>query len=282
MSFKAFVRDWLPPALLTQIRRYRAPRGPADWEYCPDGQIAADPAEGGWNDTTVRDTQLQTWPAFVELASGNGPLGINHTDLEPCAGNHSAHNTVLSFGYALALAAAGRPSVSLLDWGGGIGHYGVFARSLLPGTRVEYFCKEVPVLCAGGREALPDGTFFDTEAACRGRKYDLVLASGSMHYSPDWRATLDLLASVTGAYLYVTRLPVVQEAPSFVVVQRPHACGYETEYRGWFLNRGELLSAAEELGLELVRELLIDERPVVHNAPEQAEYRGFLFRPRAV
>jgi hypothetical protein len=63
------------------------------------------------------------------------------------------------------------------------------------------------------------------------------------------------------------------------VVQRPREYGYETEYPGWFINRRELLDAAAEAGLEHRREFLIMERPVVPGAPEQCEYRGFLFEP---
>ena len=69
-------------------------------------------------------------------------------------------------------------------------------------------------------------------------------------------------------------------AASFVVVQRPYVHGYDTEYPGWFLNRAEFLAAADGLGMRLVREFLIQERPFVPDAPEQADYRGFLFEPR--
>jgi len=279
MNLRKVAKDWLPPVVTDLIRRARAPREPAGWEFRPEGWRATAGDEGGWNVESVRDTQLRTWPEFLRLAEGTGPLGINHTDLVPSAENHGAHNTVMSFAYVLALAAAGRPTLSFLDWGGGIGHYGVLSRSLLPHTQVDYYCKDVPVLCAGGRTVLPEATFFERDEACTGRTYDLVLASGSLHYSEDWRATLSLLTRLTGRYLYVTRLPVVQRVPSYVVVQRPHACGYLTEYQGWFLNREELLSTTAELGLELVREFLIDERPPVPGAPEPAEYRGFLFRP---
>jgi putative methyltransferase (TIGR04325 family) len=282
MNFRKLARDWLPPAVVDMVRRARAPRGPGDWEYRPEGWRADAAEVGGWNVESIRDAQLRTWPDFVRLAEGSGPLGINHTDLVPNSEDHGAHNTVMSFAYVLALAAAGRSAVSLLDWGGGIGHYGVLSRSLLPHTQVDYYCKDVPLLCAGGRSVLPEATFFEQDEACSGRTYDLVLASSSLHYSEDWRATLALLAKVTGRYLYVTRLPVVQQAPSYVVVQRPHACGYHTEYQGWFLNREALLGAADSLGLALVREFLIDERPPVPNAPEQAGYRGFLFRPAGV
>lgn len=279
MNFRKVAKDWLPPAMLELIRRARAPREPAGWEYRPEGWRPVPPETGGWNEASIRDTQLQTWPDFVRLANSTGPLGINHTDLVPSAENHGAHNTVMSFAYVLALAAGGRPALSLLDWGGGIGHYAVLARSLLPETRIEYHCKDVPHLCAGGREVLPHDTFFAREDECAARTYDLVLASSSLHYSEDWRATLRLLAGVTGGYLYVTRLPIVQKAPSYVVVQRPHACGYHTEYQGWFLNRAEFLETAADFGLVLLREFLIDERPPVPDAPEPAEYRGYLFRP---
>ena len=80
--------------------------------------------------------------------------------------------------------------------------------------------------------------------------------------------------------LYLTRQPCVQHAPSYVVVQRPYRHGYQTEYPGWFLNQPELLGYSAELGLRLVREFLVDERPFVPNAPEQADYRGFLFAAR--
>ena len=49
---------------------------------------------------------------------------------------------------------------------------------------------------------------------------------------------------------------------------------------GWCFNRGEFLAAAEACGLTLLREFVVGHRPVIHNAPEQNEYRGYLFRPR--
>jgi putative methyltransferase (TIGR04325 family) len=279
---KHLVRDWLPPAILSAIRRVRARGKQPDWEYCPEGWHTRSAAIRGWNVEDVVESQRRTWDDFVRLASGTGPLGINHTDIPPHPLNHGAHNTVMAFAYVLALAAHGKESVSLLDWGGGLGHYAVLGRSLLPpGVRLEYFCKEVPLLCAAGRRLLPEATFFDTEEACEGRTYDLVMASGSLHYAEDWRAALARLAGLAAPYFYLTRQPIVEAAPSFVVVQRAYGCGYNTEYLGWFLNRGEILNAASTAGLELVREVLIDEHPEVAGAPEQCHYRGFLFRRAA-
>ena len=104
--------------------------------------------------------------------------------------------------------------------------------------------------------------------------------SGSFHYTEDWKRLFRRLASATRSYLYITRLPVVHSVASFVVVQQgPSPYGYLTEYIGWFLNREEFLNHGASLGLELVREFLIHERPFVQGAPEQCEYRGYLFRP---
>ncbi|HYM82602.1 MAG TPA: methyltransferase, TIGR04325 family [Candidatus Dormibacteraeota bacterium] len=184
----------------------------------------------------------------------------------------------MSFGYVLARVGRGHGRLLMLDWGGGLGHYRIYAKSLLPEVEIEYHCRDLPTLTREGRRLQPDATFHDSDGAALQRKYDLVLASSSLQYSRDWRDILAKLASGTGRYLYVTRQPFVDSARSFVVIQRPYRHGYMTEYPGWFLNRDEFLGETRRLGLELVREFLIEERPFVPRAPEQGDYRGFLFR----
>jgi putative methyltransferase (TIGR04325 family) len=165
----------------------------------------------------------------------------------------------------------------MLDWGGGIGHYAIYARALLPEVALDYHCRDLPRFAAAAKDVLPEAAFHDADETALARTYDLVLASSSLHYSRDWRAALAKLAAVAAPYLYVTRQPFVETAASFVVVQRPYRYGYMTEYPGWFLNRAEFLGETRALGLQLLREFLIAERPVVRGAPEQADYRGFLF-----
>ena len=222
-------------------------------------------------------TQLAGWPAFVQSVEAPAPFGVSNEAVNMTELDFGFHNTVMSFGYVLARTGHGRSRLSILDWGGGIGHYYLYARALLPEVELDYHCRDLPRFATAGRGVLPRATFHDRDETALSQAYDLVLASSSLHYSKDWRADLAKLASVSGGYLYVTRQPFVDTASSFVVVQRPHRYGYLTEYPGWFLNRGEFLTAADELGLELLREFLIAERPVVPGAPEQADYRGFLF-----
>src|SRR5205814_1473746 len=85
-------------------------------------------------------------------------LGLNHeapvAEIERAA-DLSAHNLLVSFGYVLALTARDRDGISVLDWGGGIGHYYALGRALLRGVEIEYTSRDLPLLSARGRELLP-------------------------------------------------------------------------------------------------------------------------------
>ncbi len=224
--------------------------------------------------------QLATWPQYVRKVRGSGPLGISHTDPHLVTDDPGAHNSMLCFAYVAALASRGKERLRVLDWGSGLGHFYEVARSVLPEVSLEYTCKELPLLCEAGRQALPQVTFLESDAAALAQRYDLVLSSSSLQYAEEWRRLLTALAGAATDYLYVTSLPLVWRVPSYVAVQRPYACGYGTEYLGWVLNRQEVLEVAREAGAELVREFVIDARPEIRGAPEEPSYGGFLFRRR--
>jgi putative methyltransferase (TIGR04325 family) len=250
---------------------------PPHWEYVPEGFARE---AKGWNVQAISDAYREKWPSYLTAIEGTKPLGVYH---EVPSGrsvgfeDHAAHNTLVSYAYVLALAARARARISLLDWGGGSGHYLPLSRVLVPGVEIDYHCKDVPVLAAHGRELFPDATFYDDDS-CLERRYDLVLASGSLQYVVDWKATLAALAGASEGLLYVTRAPIALRSASFVVLQRAYDYGYDTEYLGWVLNREELLAAAQESGAELVREFLLSAWLSAAGAPEApVGHRGFLF-----
>jgi putative methyltransferase (TIGR04325 family) len=165
----------------------------------------------------------------------------------------------------------------VLDWGGGLGYHAVVARAALPETvELDYHCKDLARVCELGREVVPEVTFWDDDA-CFERRYDLVLASSALQYVEDWRTTLGLLATATTDALFLTRVPIVVEHPSFVVLQRAHGYRFESEYLSWVFNRDELLRAALATGVGLVREFVLGFRPHVVGAPEQDETWAYLF-----
>ena len=74
-----------------------------------------------------------------DLAGQNGaaPLGVSLEVPESCGGQIAtddlgAHNTLMSYGYVLGRAAHNKSRISILDWGGGPGHYYLIGRALLP------------------------------------------------------------------------------------------------------------------------------------------------------
>lgn len=268
------------PAPPVEAPRPVEPEGPPHWEYVPEG--FARPAKG-WNVQAISDAYREKWPSYLAAIEGTKPLGVYHEMPRGTAigwEDESAHNTLVSYAYVLALAARGRDRISVLDWGGGIGHYLPLSRAILPGVEIDYHCKDVTVLAEHGRELFPEASFYDDDS-CLEREYDLVFASGSLQYASDWQATLGALARASAGLLYVTRAPVALRAPSFVVLQRAYDYGYDTEYLGWVLNRDELLAVADAAGVTLVREFLVSAQISAQGAPEApVGHRGFLFAPR--
>ena len=284
MRIKELVRLFVPPVFFVRPDKLRlrglAAESLVEWEYVPEGweYIRKHPEVKGWNVNEVLQVCKSKWPKFVSMVQSTGPLGIAHeSDLSTNTDIYS-HNGAMSFGYAVGLAAHSLDSLSMLDWGGGIGHYYLFAKALLPNVEIDYHCKDTPLLAGYGAQLLPQQHFYSDES-CLNSTYDFVMANTSMHYTEDWQSLLLGLARSTRRYLYVACLPTVLEAASFVFVQRPYAYGYNTEYLAWCLNQAEFLKYARNAGLELVREFVYGYAPRIHRAPEQNQYRGYLFRP---
>jgi putative methyltransferase (TIGR04325 family) len=260
------------------VRPLRTP----EWSYVGNVWPTDDPRVAGWNHPSVVEAQKSRWADFVAAVQSNGPLGINHEAAQVASDNPSTHNAIMTFAYALARTAGTRTAMSVLDWGGGLGYYAVIARAMLPAITFDYTVKEIPAISAEGRRLNPDVRFTDDAETALARRYDLVFASNAIQYADDWRGLLVRFADAAERWVFLTRVPLVERAASFVVAQRPHHVGYRTEYLSWTFNRGELLAHAAAVGLSLEREfLMVDERNEgVAGAPEAHDNRGFLFRAR--
>lgn len=281
MSIKEIIKLFAPP-IFVKLARSVFPKeraAPPEWQYIADGwkYERFHPEVKGWNVTDVLEAYKSKWANFVEMTEGTGPLGVAHESDLAANEDINNHNTILTFAYALTLAARGLTSLSMLDWGGGIGHYFLLAKAVLPGVAIDYHCKDVPVVAEYGARLFP-GQHFYSDDSCLQRTYDFVMASTSMHYTEDWKSLFAGLTAAAQGYVFITRLPTALLAPSYVFLQRAYNYGYNTEYLGWCLNRGEFLNEGEKLGLSLIREFIIGERPTIVDAPEPCQYRGFLFR----
>jgi len=109
---------YLPAFVVTRINYLLS-----DWVYVPEGWRAQRQEMKGWTDPDVADAVARHWPTLVRNLQGPGPLGVSHFPWSVTRDEPGYHNAMMSYGYVLALAAMKKDNISLLDWGGGAGHY---------------------------------------------------------------------------------------------------------------------------------------------------------------
>lgn len=267
-------RALLPPIVPAVIRRLRG-KANAEWSYAPSWPSLGD---RGWLEPAIAATQAGRLAGYRASVAAPRPLGASPEGDANGPPDYAVHNTYMSFAYAFARAALESQPVTLLDWGGGLGQYHLLARSLFPDVELSYVCHDLPQLVATGTPVANEAAFDADAARVLRSTYSLVVASSSLQYAENWQSVLSGLCAAAHPWLYVTRIPVVLGADDYVIVQRAHRHGYPTSYPGWVVNRRSLLDGVLNAGFDLVREVLIDERPLIPGAPEQPEYRGFLFR----
>jgi len=285
VTLRRLARGLTPPLLVSGARRltHATQRRSPEWEYVPEGWARPRDDLRGWNVQSVLDAYASKLPEFREALDDTGGIALS-TSAAVGTGtpNIADQNTTLAFAYALLLASRHSDRISVLDWGGGLGYFYFVARALLPeNVELDYHCKDVPTICEYGREALPEINFWDNDR-CLTRQYDLVFASSSLQYSEAWMSDLTHLARASRSYLFLTRVPVIFEHASFVVLQRTHGYRFDTEYLSWVVNKQELLNTAADADMTLLREFLIGYQPHVVGAPEQDETRAYLFRRRTL
>jgi putative methyltransferase (TIGR04325 family) len=270
-----------PPIIPRAFARLRSGSPNYILEYAPEAVYAETDSAGGesvpgWNAENVAATERGKWEAFCRNAAGAGPLGFSHEhpDLDVTR-SVPFHNVHLTFAYALALAASGKNSVSVLDWGGALGHYYQIGKALLPDLHLDFHCKELPNMVEVGRLLNPEVHWY-ADDSCLERSYDLVMMNGSLQCFPEWRPVLRRVSAAAGAYFFLTRVPVVENSPTFAAWQQV----YDSKMIHMQFNQDELLQAAADCGLEVFREVVVGDRPYIHNAPEQCELRGWIFRRR--
>jgi putative methyltransferase (TIGR04325 family) len=244
-----------PPIVLSAARavKRRVTSHVPVWEIVPGGwnDVRRDDKIRGWNiDSAVAATEVRARNILSANLGALAPFGMTAETADAPAPMLEFHNTATSFAQAFLSSTRMLQRASVLDWGGGLGHYSEICRAITPELIIDYHCSELPEFARRGRELFPAVTFYDDEG-WRARTYDFVFSSSSLQYVEQWQSTFRALAEAArGRRLFVTRIPVCFQAPAFVFVQRPYDWGFGTEYAAWCFNRRDFLAT---------------------------EYRGFLF-----
>jgi len=250
-----------------------APAAPTtpEWAMQPEGWRDEPEDAGGWSDEGVNQLRLHRLLDVAARLATTAP--VDFLAWRYCI--------IQDFVHAVARAAHGRASVSVLDWGGGLGEYALYLRALWPELTVDYHVREVPAVCDYGRAATPDITFHETNEAAFARRYDVVFAATALQYEFDWQTALVRLVHAAERFVLLTRVPMVVGRPTFVVRQCPQLYGGTTSYQSWVFNQQALLQVLGGAPVTLLRETLVDERIVIPDAPEQPISRGLLLARRS-
>jgi putative methyltransferase (TIGR04325 family) len=271
-SFKNFILR----LIYQSLQRTRDALSPTILEYAPNGwkTVLQQGRSSGWNDVSVVNSESAKWDEFCSRVAAPNPLGFyhEHDDLS-ITGHVPFHNINITFGYVLAMVARNKSKLSLLDYGGSLGHYYKIATSLVSDIEFDYHCKEFPGIAAAG-EALNPLVKWHTDNGCLQRSYDLVMISSSLQYMENWKEFLRKISPSVGDYLYLTRINVQNLTPEFVAIQN----AYKTQMLVLMFNRDELLQVVYDCGFSLVREFIMEDCPFIKYAPVQCVMRGWLFR----
>jgi putative methyltransferase (TIGR04325 family) len=257
----------------------KAELGRAEWTALP-GQKTLENQNQGWSHESIVNIQVKKWEALNrELVTNPTALMINHEAPQDSWGDDLFfQNQILCFGHALALASAGRKRLSWLDYGGGLGQYGFYAKALYPDLIQNYTCFDLPLFREAAAKLNLKGRYLSDKKATLSGKYDLIFAGSSLWYDDTWKDTLGQMAGSGASYLMVARQLMVEKAPSFVVQQQASRHGYLTQYQAWVLNQSEFLETAREKGLELVRKYYLNDMTYVHRAIENPRFVSYLFK----
>jgi putative methyltransferase (TIGR04325 family) len=273
MPLKDGIKRVVPPIALDGWRaaRRKYSRRPPSWEFVGYEWVDDDP---GWDSAGVVEAYRQKLPRFRQAIVAPAPIGVGSEAIATEAANPYDQNVVLECAYAVSRARGPRSQLSILDWGGGFGYTSFVVRELFPDLDVDFHVRDVPRVVAAARPLVPDVVFWDSDE-CLDREFDLVTASSSLQYAPEWKVMLSRLGHA-GRSLFLSRLPVTLTAPTFATRQR----AYATSYIGWVLNRDELLEAAHAADLDFVREFHEGWSADISGAPGANEHRAFLFTRR--
>ena len=123
------------------------------------------PAIKGWDVESVLNAYKANWPIFLKNLEGALPIEISPESDSTQRSNLIFHNMLMTYGYVLAYCSRHKSRFSMLDWGGGIGHYYLISQKLLPELNIEYHCKDFPRFAEYGKTLFPEARFY-SDATC--------------------------------------------------------------------------------------------------------------------
>ena len=275
--FEKKLKLFIPPIFSLFWRKVRPRRVRGHLIYAPDGiDTKIQENGGGWDSDHIAKDMESEIENFTRQCQSSASLSFSHLSSE--SGSEDAlriHNLHMTWAYVISLASRKKEKISILDWGGGLGHFYQIAKAIFPGDPIDYHCKEVASTVSVGRRVNPNITWHDDDT-CLARTFDLVLVSGSLQYMENWTDFIRNLSSSVESYLLLLRTPIVDDGPGFFSIQQIG----ETELLHQQFSEPDIINEMENCGFILVREFFDGSRLKIVQAKVECELKGWLFKKK--
>jgi putative methyltransferase (TIGR04325 family) len=262
-ELKILIREVTPPVVLRLLRPFRERRSPRYGYFGDyptfDAAVADCTTDGYSNDQIVARVSEQTEEVKDRFSGQATSVLLDGRIMQNLAAT------------LLAISSGARATLSVLDFGGGLGiHHYQMSPFLAVQSKLSWLVCETEVMVReGNRRGRSPGLQFVSSLDEAHGPFDLVLASGAIQYLPDPLETLARLAQLSD-HLLLNRLPLVPSDRDRLTVHKVDPAIYPAVIPTWFLSERRWFARLEALGFEVTMRwevpqdvLVLDGAPVV-------------------
>jgi putative methyltransferase (TIGR04325 family) len=177
------------------------------------------------------------------------------------------------------LMSAPYAELTVLDFGGAMGHHFFRLNRLLPTQlKLKWIVLELPKTAFTARGIFKSDqlTFISDLAELNGAKIDVILASGSIQYTPRPFAILSKLMSLEAKSIILDRMPITDSFDDRILMQRVPPEIYEATYPVHFLSGKKIKSFFEAGSWQRILHWSLDEEIVMLDG-KPVKYSGMLY-----
>ena len=267
VKLRKYIKDWLPPALLRQLRKIHRGggitfEGPfATWDE-------AMRMSNGYDSQQILDRVLA---ATLKVKNGEATYERDSVLFDEF---HYAWPVAAGLMWA---AAEDGGRLSVLDFGGSLGSSYFQNRHFLKGLQdVRWSVVEQAHFVKAGKQYIQDEQlrFYETIGKCvESEQPNVVLLSGVLQYLEKPYEVLELLLNMDAELLIIDRTPFLNSyADDVVKVQVNPSSMYSAAYPLWFFKKSNFLRVAISNGYQLKAEF-----DALDRLDSSAKWKGMFF-----
>ena len=272
MTVKAFIKDWLPPAVLRAIRSSRT------------GNIRFEGDYATWEEALAHCAGYDAQEILARVRAATLAVKQDKAAFErdSVLFNEIEHNWPVLAGLMWA-AARNNGRLNVIDFGGALGSTYFQTRTFwqgLPETQWSVVAQSHYVETGHAQIQDEQLRFYYTNAEClRENQPNLILLSSVLQYLVSPSDVLNELAGCGADCLIIDRTPFSTSSQGRIVIQRVPASIYPASYPMWVLSEQEITNILEP-HWHLVASSVSPEGTVRSTKGVKFSFQGMLFERR--